>query len=124
MEDLSQIMGHDLSSQKLSSEQSGEIQCPQRACGRSSLHALRGELEAGAGGSVFGLARFLIGKFPIVVNKILPDVPPREIQAILMDDPEYFNDLAYDDVVGGLANILFAAKGAFQKDMPPSRQRR
>ena len=50
--------------------------------------------------TVAGLARFLVGKFPVVVNKILPEASPADIQKILEDDPDYFNDLTYDEVVG------------------------
>ena len=61
------------------------------------------EKQAREEDSVAGLTRFLIGKFPVVVNKIMPDVPPSEVQNILLNDPDYFNDILYDDVVGGLA---------------------
>ena len=65
------------------------------------MHLEEVELQAQQADSVAGLFRFLIGKFPVVVNKILPDVPPAEMQELLMNDADYFNDLSYDDVIGG-----------------------
>eukprot|EP00959_Pyramimonas_sp_CCMP1952_P370744 7764876-Pyramimonas_sp.AAC.1 len=50
----------------------------------------------------------------------MPDLNPAEVEQLLQDDPDYFNSMNYDDVVGGLANILFAGRQLFQKDAPPS----
>ena len=54
-----------------------------------------------------------MGHFPIVVNKILPDVPPEEIAALLAEDPDYFNHLTYDEVVLALANVKLLADRLF-----------
>ena len=65
-----------------------------------------------------GMMRFLIGRFPMVVNNILPDCSPEEIRDILEADPHYFNDLTYDDVVEAGAHIMLVAKELFKKDEP------
>lgn len=120
VEDLNQIMDHDLYKNHPANNQSKFNVRNVHVVGAILMHLEEIERQARVDDSVFGLARFLVAKFPVVVNKILPDVAPAEIQNILLDDPDYFNNLAYDDVVGGLANILFAAKGVFQKDVPPA----
>eukprot|EP00973_Karenia_brevis_P023199 3194804-Karenia_brevis.AAC.1 len=57
--------------------------------------------------SVAGLMRFLVAKFPAVVNKLLPPgLSDADIKQILDEDPDYFNDLCYDEVVQGMANVL------------------
>ena len=57
--------------------------------------------------STAGMQRFVICRFPMVVNKILPDASPEALTATLASDPDFFNDLAYDDVVKAVANIMF-----------------
>ena len=66
--------------------------------------------------STAGMMRFLTGHFKPVVNKILPDGPPDEIRALLEEDPDYFNDLVYDDVVESIANLMLVSGSLFVKN--------
>ena len=54
-----------------------------------------------------GLFRFLIGKFPAVVNKLVPpNLDESQITQLLTEDPEYFNDLTYDAVADVVCLLL------------------
>ena len=60
--------------------------------------------------SVAGLMRFLLAKFPAVVNKLVPPgLSDEELRQLLDEDPDYFNDLCYDEVVQGMANVLLVS---------------
>ena len=65
--------------------------------------------------STAGMQRFVICRFPMVVNKILPDASPEALTATLASDPDFFNDLAYDDVVKAVANIMLISRELFKK---------
>ena len=56
-----------------------------------------------------------MGHFIAVVNKILPDLPPPQLARILDGDPNYFNDLTYDDVVEALGGIMLVSSILFPK---------
>ncbi len=60
--------------------------------------------------------RFLLTKFPAVVNKLLPQGPPARLQRLLEEDPDHFNDTADDDVTQALANVTLLAWELSQKD--------
>ena len=62
-----------------------------------------------------GMMRFLIGHFRAVVNKILPDLPDDVKNKLLEEDGEYFNDLAYDDVVEAIAHVLLVSNRLYVK---------
>ena len=75
-------------------------------------------LEQSAAENSGWLDEVLGDEIPVVVNKILPNLPPAEMQRWIENDPNYFNEVAYDDVVGGIANILLAAKSLFPLGRP------
>ncbi|CAK0814291.1 unnamed protein product [Prorocentrum cordatum] len=120
VEDLSQIMDHDLYKNHPANNQSKFNVRNVHVVGSVLMHLEEVERQARQSDSVAGLSRFLVGKFPVVVHKIMPDLNPAEVEQLLQDDPDYFDSMNYDDVVGGLANILFAGRQLFQKDAPPS----
>eukprot|EP00959_Pyramimonas_sp_CCMP1952_P448544 9391984-Pyramimonas_sp.AAC.1 len=60
-----------------------------------------------------GVMRFLIGHFSAVVNKIRPDVPAAQLTRLLLDDPDYFNDLDYDDVVTAIGKVMLVASALY-----------
>ncbi|CAK0821406.1 unnamed protein product [Prorocentrum cordatum] len=120
VEDLNQIMDHDLYKNHPANNQSKFNVRNVHVVGSVLMHLEEVERQARQSDSVAGLSRFLVGKFPVVVHKIMPDLNPAEVEQLLQDDPDYFNSMNYDDVVGGLANILFAGRQLFQKDAPPS----
>jgi hypothetical protein len=66
------------------------------------------------------MMRFLVCRFPSVVNKILPACEEAEMRQLLEADPDYFNDLAYDDVVESVAHILLVSKDPRTFAPPPS----
>lgn len=55
--------------------------------------------------SVSGLMRFLIVHFPPVVNKLLPDAPPVELET-LVETNELFNQLTFDQLAAAWVNVL------------------
>ena len=55
--------------------------------------------------SVAGLMRFFIAHFPAVVNKLLPEGPPAELNKLIESDA-YFNKLNFDEVATANVNIL------------------
>ena len=63
--------------------------------------------------SVAGMMRFLVAHFKMVVHKIMPEGSPEEVQKLLEDDPDYFNDLEYDEVVKCMTHILLVADELF-----------
>ena len=69
--------------------------------------------------SVAGMMRFLVAHFKMVVHKILPEGSADELQRLLEDEPDYFNDLEYDEVVKCMTNILLVADELF----PANRRR-
>ena len=57
--------------------------------------------------SVAGLMRLLFVTFPPVTNKIAPKgLSEGATKELLTTDPDYFNDLAYDDVIKCCATIV------------------
>ena len=65
--------------------------------------------------STAGMMRFLVAHFPAVINKILPDSPPAQVQSLLDADPDYFNDIAYDDVVQAMASVLLVSGELYKR---------
>ena len=64
--------------------------------------------------SVQGLPRFIIGHFLPVCNKVAPEgLSQEQLQHLLLEDPDYFNDLTYDDIVTASCNILCVADALF-----------
>ena len=63
-----------------------------------------------------GMARFLIAKFPMVSNKIRPEIRPEGHVGELNDhmtDDIYFNDLTYDECVSCMAHVLLVSRLLF-----------
>ena len=44
-----------------------------------------------------------------------PNLTAQQIKQLLGDDPDYFNDLSYDDVVLAISNILLIVNRLFPK---------
>ena len=67
--------------------------------------------------------RFLIGQFSSVCNKILPDrLSEQALQNLLLEDPPYFHDLTYDEIVQAAAHLAGVRNGACNQGLPfPSR---
>ena len=66
------------------------------------------------GDSVAGMPRFLIGHFLSVCSKVAPEgLSSQEMQNLLVEDPHYFNDLSYDEVVTAATNVLLLADSVF-----------
>eukprot|EP00973_Karenia_brevis_P001231 168334-Karenia_brevis.AAC.1 len=68
--------------------------------------------------SVGGLMRFLIAHWSPVVNRLLPEGSPEEVQQLIETD-EYFNTLSFDEVARAMVNILLLLVRLF-----PQHQRR
>ena len=64
--------------------------------------------------TVSGLMRFLIAHWPPVVNKVLPDGSPEEINK-LIESGKYFNRLTFDEVVLAEVNILRVLSRLYQQ---------
>ena len=62
--------------------------------------------------------RFLVGEFSSVVHKVKPDMSADEMAKLLDEDPDYFNDLAYDNVVAGMTHVLPVASQSFPYRVP------
>ena len=118
IEDLNQLMDHDLyKNHPVNNQSKFKVRNP-HVCGVVLMHLEEILEQSTSEDTVAGLMRFLVAKFPVVVNKILPNLPPAEMQRWIENDPDYFNDVTYDDVVGGIANILLAAKSLFPLGRP------
>ena len=63
--------------------------------------------------SVMAMARFLIAKFPSVVNKLMPTTAdPAEMRA-MMETDDFFNELDYDEAVKCMAHVLLVSAKLF-----------
>ncbi|CAK0896107.1 unnamed protein product [Prorocentrum cordatum] len=122
IDDLNQIHDHDLYNNHPGNSQNRfRVRSP-HLCGAVMMHVEEVYDQAHKPDSTAGMMRFLVGHFIAVVNKILPDLPPPQLARILDSDPNYFNDLTYDDVVealgGGvtLVSSLLFPKGKERRD--------
>ncbi|CAE7917987.1 unnamed protein product, partial [Symbiodinium necroappetens] len=97
-EDLNQIMDHDLYKNNPASGTKFYVKNP-HLVGSILLHLPELVKQSTLPDSVAGLSRFLVAHFKAVTHKILPDKSADELRQMLTEDPDYFNDLAYDDVV-------------------------
>ena len=120
LEDLNQILDHDIYKNNPATGQSRFHVRNPHVVGAILMH-LEELLDIGKkGDSVAGLPRFLIGHFVSVCNKVCPeDLSVQDMQNLLLDDPDYFNDLSYDEIVKAATNVLLLADAAF-----PYQQRR
>ncbi|CAK0804108.1 unnamed protein product, partial [Prorocentrum cordatum] len=99
IDDLDQIHDHDLYKNHPGNSQNRfRVRSPHLR-GAVMMHIEDVYDQAQKLDSTAGMMRFLVGHFIAVVNKILPDLPPPQLARILDSDPNYFNDLTYDDVV-------------------------
>lgn len=114
LEDLNQILDHDIYKNNPATGQSRFHVRNPRVVGAVLLH-LEELLDIGKkGDSVAGLPRFLIGHFLSVCSKVCPEnLSPQEMQNLLLEDPNYFNDLSYDEIVKAAANVLLLADASF-----------
>ena len=97
-EDLNQILGQDLYKNNPASGTKFYVKNP-HLVGSILLHLPELVKQAAQPDTVAGLSRFLVVHFKSVAHKRFPDVPLQDMEALLADDPDYFNDLTYDDVV-------------------------
>ncbi|CAE7282086.1 unnamed protein product [Symbiodinium sp. CCMP2592] len=97
-EDLNQIMDHDLYKNNPASGTKFYVKNP-HLVGSILLHLPELVKQSTLPDSVAGLSRFLVAHFKAVTHKILPNKSADELRQMLTEDPDYFNDLAYDDVV-------------------------
>ena len=97
-EDLNQLLDHDLYKNNPASGARFYVRNP-HIVGSILLHLPELVRQAAQPDTVAGMSRFLIGHFKSVAHKILPDGSPEDVQALLNEDPDYFNDLTYDEVV-------------------------
>lgn len=114
LEDLNQILDHDIYKNNPATGQSRFHMRNPHVVGAVLLH-LEELLDIGKkGDSVAGLPRFLIGHFLSVCSKVCPEnLSPQEMQNLLLEDPNYFNDLSYDEIVKAAANVLLLADASF-----------
>jgi hypothetical protein len=67
--------------------------------------------------SVAGLARFLYGHFKPMCSKVLPEGSPDEIEKLIQENDEYFNDILFDEAVTCVVNILLVMDLLYQLDV-------
>ena len=115
IDDLNQIHDHDLYKNHPGNSQNRfRVRSP-HLCGAVMMHVEEVYDQAQKPDTTAGMMRFLVGHFIAVVNKILPDLPPPQLARILDGDPDYFNDLTYDDVVEALGGIMLVSSLLFPK---------
>ncbi|CAK0909816.1 unnamed protein product, partial [Prorocentrum cordatum] len=113
IDDLNQIHDHDMYKNHPGNTQNRFLVRNPHLCGAVMMHIEELYDQAQKPDTTAGMMRFLIGHFPAVVNKIRPDVPPSQITRLLQDDPDYFNDLDYDDVVTAIGKIMLVASALY-----------
>ena len=114
LEDLNQILDHDIYKNNPATGQSRFHVRNPHVVGAVLLHLEELLDVAKKGDSLAGLPRFLIGHFVPVCSKVCPEgLSPHELQNLLLNDPNYFNDLSYDEVVKATTNILLIADALF-----------
>ena len=64
------------------------------------------------------MMRFLVANFPIVVSMLLPTGSPDDIRKLLESDPDYFNNLTYDQCVESMTNVLLVSSKLYPYGEP------
>ena len=114
LEDLNQILDHDIYKNNPATGQSRFHVRNPHVVGAVLLHLEELVDIAKKGDSVAGMPRFLIGHFLSVCSKVAPEgLSSQEMQNLLVEDPHYFNDLSYDEVVTAATNVLLLADSVF-----------
>ena len=111
---MNQILDHDIYKNNSATGQSRFHVRNPHVVGAVLMH-LEELLDIGKkGDSVAGLPRFLIGHFLSVCSKVCPEnLSAQEMQNLLLEDPNYFNDLSFDEIVKAATNLLLLADAAF-----------
>ena len=115
IDDLNQIHDHDLYKNHPGNTQNRFRVRNPHLCGAVLMHVEEVYDQAQKPDSTAGMMRFLVGHFSAVVNKILPDAPAEQITKILDADPDYFNDLSYDNVVQAMGRVMLVSSLLFPK---------
>ena len=116
VEELNQVMDHDLyKNSPLVQISKFYVRSPHLVAA-VMMHLKEVVQHAEAPDSVAGLMRLLHATFPPVPNKIVPPgLDEAGVKKLLEEDPHYFNNLAIDDVVECMANVMRVA-GALYTD--------
>ena len=118
IDDLNQIHDHDLYKNHPGNTTTRFLVRNPHLCGAVMMHLEEIFEQALKPDSTAGMMRFLIARFPVIINKILPHAPPEQIRSLLEDDADYFNDLDYDNVVQAMGNVMLVASRLYQKGIP------
>jgi hypothetical protein len=119
IDDLNQIHDRDLYKNHPGNNQNKFRVRNPHLCGAVLMHVEGVYDQSQKPDTTAGMMRFLVGHFSAVVNKILPDLPSPQIARIVADDPDYFNNLGYDDVVQALGGVMLVSSFLF----PAGRER-
>jgi len=115
VEDLNQLHDHDVYKNSPANTSGKFVVRNPHLVGAVLLHLDELVSQAEKDDSVAGMERFLIARFPMVANKLLPTGAAEEVGASILEG-DYFNDLTYDAVVKCMAHVLLVTQKLFPKD--------